>query len=423
MAKSNLFRHVLSSEVRAHYLGENWESYVFIALDANDMGEMAEWVVLNLLLEKLTEACGRLTAGGDLVAPLEQFQGDAHSRNNQQHRRLAQNIKTVLDESAGHLVVLFDQFDAVYKNLDARFFANLRAIRDDHKYRISYLMFTREHLSRLHHSQENEEFEELFSANVIGLRPYAKDDALLMVERVSNRYGRQFPASTSEQLISLSGGHPGLLKAVCMVLVKKETDLTNDEGCSVDALLMANDVRSECDKLWNSISADEQNFLRGLAISGASRHQETEAARLLHMKGLIRNQNGEVVVFAPIFTKYVSEWKLTDPPSTRIHAGSLRIDTAGEVWVDEEQVIPTLSKKELRLLEYLCLEPGRLRTRDEIIAIVYPDEYRSGESITDDALNALVKRLRDRLERFARIRGAIITVRGKGYRLDTIGKS
>lgn len=70
------------------------------------------------------------------------------------------------------------------------------------------------------------------------------------------------------------------------------------------------------------------------------------------------------------------------------------------------------------MLEYLCLEPGRLRTRDEIVAVVYSEEYQAGDSPSDDALNALVKRLRERMDKAVQCGHYIVTLRGKGYRLD-----
>ena len=79
---------------------------------------------------------------------------------------------------------------------------------------------------------------------------------------------------------------------------------------------------------------------------------------------------------------------------------------------------PSLSKKELLLLQYLCLEPGRLRNKDEILAVVYPDEYQVGGTVTDDAITALIKRLRERLQQFSAGANYITTVRGKGYRLE-----
>jgi DNA-binding winged helix-turn-helix (wHTH) protein len=420
MAKSNLFRYLLDADVRRHYLGEGWQSYLFVALDANEVGEMSESAVCSLLLERLLDESRRRGAAKDVVSRLERLQQNTLASDALPLQRvLAQAVESVIAPSDDRLVFLFDQFDGIYKGLPPHFFANLRSIRDGYKYRISYVVFTRDDLSRLCRSQENEEFEELFSANVIGLGPYDRDDALLLLNRVGTRYGRTLPSQTCERLIALTGGHPGLLKAACMAMIKTEMELPDEQRLAVEALLAVRDVQSECIKLWNSISHTEQDFLRRLAVSKIVLHQDAEAERLLQMKGLVLEEEGESVTFSPIFSRYVSVWRAVEPPSTKIQAGPIRIDTAGEVWMDEKQVTPPLSKKELLLLEYLCLEPGRLRTKDEIIAVVYPDEYKSGESISDDAINTLVKRLRDHLERFGK-HGGIVTVRGKGYRLDTI---
>jgi hypothetical protein len=114
---------------------------------------------------------------------------------------------------------------------------------------------------------------------------------------------------------------------------------------------------------------------------------------------------------------YIVEQKAIASHPTRIQAGYIRIDTAGEVWLYGRKVVPSLTKKEQLLLEYLCLAPGHLRTKDEVVAVVYPEEYQAGNSPTDDALNQLVKRLRDRLDQTAKCGHCIETVRGKGYRL------
>lgn len=414
MAKSNLFRHMLSAEVREHYLGENYRQYLFVAVDANEAHELSERAISDLVLDRLADACQ-----GD--SPIHHAKNDFRSlagSDDQKTRVLARGVKAVLDGSSAQLVFLFDQFDAVYKGLDGRFFANLRAIRDQYKYRVSYLIFTREHLGKLRNSHEHEEFEELFSVNVIGLGPYSRNDASLLIERVSGRYGATLPRPTSEQLIALTGGHPGMLRAASIALIKREFELPRGEADALDTLLRCADVRLECDKLWTSISAEEQDCLRVLSSATAASHQQTESRRFLISKGLIRIDKEKSDIFSPLFNDYIATSRLAAPAATRISADPFRIDSAGDVWVNGERVTPPLSRKELLLLEYLCLEPGRLRTKDEIIAIVYPDEYKSGESISDDALNALFKRLRERLEPYGNSGSRIVTLRGKGYRLD-----
>jgi DNA-binding response OmpR family regulator len=138
-----------------------------------------------------------------------------------------------------------------------------------------------------------------------------------------------------------------------------------------------------------------------------------------HLKDVLEERNGPAGHVSPLFAGYISRWKKVEPAVTKLTAGAIRIDSAGEVWVNNELVTPALTKKELLLLEYLCLSPGRLRTKEEIISAAYPDEYRSGSGVTDDALNAVVKRLRDRLSPYSAFGDKIVTVRGKGYRLES----
>ena len=59
-----------------------------------------------------------------------------------------------------------------------------------------------------------------------------------------------------------------------------------------------------------------------------------------------------------------------------------------------------------------------LLTRDDIIAEVYPEVSTSGGTASDEALGALVKRLRGRLQKYAEGHDYIKTLRGKGYRFD-----
>jgi hypothetical protein len=397
VAKSNLYRFLRDENVRRQYLGEEWQTYVLVHLDANEIAEMTDEAVSNLLVERLLAA-----------APVVSVK----------HHSLSVVVKAVFEQDLRAIVFLFDQFDAVYETLNGRFFANLRAIRDEYKYRISFVLLSRHELAALASSPEREEFEELFSSNTIGLGPYNKDDSLLLLQRVGSRYGQKLDARKSQTLIELTGGHPGMLKAASIALFKENLELYKEQTELLGALLNVADVLSECDKLWNSIGTAEHQFLKRLETD-SSPPRDKQTKNLLQLKGLIKAEEDYFVHFSPLFAEYVSRWKAVEPAATKLAAGAIRIDTAGEVWVNDELVAPALTKKELLLLEYFCLSPGRLRTKDELIAAAYPDEYRSGVGVSDDALNAVVKRLRDRLQPYSGFGDKIVTLRGKGYRLET----
>jgi DNA-binding winged helix-turn-helix (wHTH) protein len=424
MAKSNLFRHLLRLSVRRHYLDGDCLRYLFLSLSAHELGIISEQAIYSLLYERLISGLRQQGLAEDSAGLSEELSRWTSLPTDALlvQRAFLQLLQTVMaSDPARNLVILFDQFDDLYQRLNPRFFANLRAIRDEYKYRVSYVVFTREELPRLCDAPECEEFYELFSSNVIGLGPYDLNDARLLLSRVGGRYGQTPEAGVSERLIEWTGGHPGLLKATCMATLHGVKTLPGDTAQALDSLLGVEDVRTECAKLWGSLSDEEQKALQALVIHKLNASRDGETIRRLRLKNLLIDVGEAIAPFSPLFTAYIAKQKAEALFTTKISAGPIRIDAAGEVWVNEKRVTPPPSKRELSLLEYLCLDPGRLRTKDEIIAIVYPEEYRSGEGVSDDALNALVKRLRDRLEASAGTHNFIVTVRGKGYRLNLNG--
>ena len=86
------------------------------------------------------------------------------------------------------------------------------------------------------------------------------------------------------------------------------------------------------------------------------------------------------------------------------------------VWIDNVEVIPHLSVSQFRLLEILYDNHGRLVSRDDVMRKVYGQREALG--VTEQALDALIRRLRDRLAAIEPEHNFVVTVRGHGLRLD-----
>jgi len=71
-----------------------------------------------------------------------------------------------------------------------------------------------------------------------------------------------------------------------------------------------------------------------------------------------------------------------------------------------------------RLLELLYDGEGRVCSRDEIVEAVWPEAAEEG--VSDQAIDALVRRLRERVGEVDPDHQYIVTVRGHGFRLDRI---
>jgi hypothetical protein len=86
------------------------------------------------------------------------------------------------------------------------------------------------------------------------------------------------------------------------------------------------------------------------------------------------------------------------------------------VWVAGQELDPPLSLAQYRLLEVLHQESGRVYSRDEIVAAVWPEDDREG--ISEQAIDALARRLRERLAEVDPDTQYVMTVRGHGFRLE-----
>ncbi len=103
--------------------------------------------------------------------------------------------------------------------------------------------------------------------------------------------------------------------------------------------------------------------------------------------------------------------------NTKKVSGRLLIDSrARRVWVLEKEVIPAFSVQQFRMLQCLYEQAGEVVPREKIVQAVWG--LKEGEGVTEQALDALVRRLRERLAEFDKNHNYLVTVRGFGLRLD-----
>ncbi|MEW6094226.1 MAG: FHA domain-containing protein [Chloroflexota bacterium] len=97
--------------------------------------------------------------------------------------------------------------------------------------------------------------------------------------------------------------------------------------------------------------------------------------------------------------------------------GRLRLDLRSRrVWVNGISVAPPLSVLQFHVLHVLYERQGQVVPREELVSASWGDEQAVG--VSDQALDALLRRLRDRIAEIDPSHSYIVTVRGHGIRLD-----
>lgn len=137
------------------------------------------------------------------------------------------------------------------------------------------------------------------------------------------------------------------------------------------------------------------------------------------LEGPYRLKDGDEIKIAPRFKLTFVDAGATTPlfveEETR-GVGVVIDKESRRVWVMGRELDPPLSLAQYHLLELLCDRVGQVCSRDDVIEAVWPDSAEEG--ISEQAIDALARRLRERLSEADPAHQYIITVRGHGFRLD-----
>lgn len=139
------------------------------------------------------------------------------------------------------------------------------------------------------------------------------------------------------------------------------------------------------------------------------------------LKGTRRLSDGDKLQLAlTVKIQYVASGSTAPMPfevPENLEGGRLKLDIdSRRVFLNDVELDPPLSPPQYRLLELLYTSTGRICTREQVVEVVWPDAF--GEGVSEQAIDALVRRLRDRLTELDPEWQYIITVRGHGFRLN-----
>jgi DNA-binding winged helix-turn-helix (wHTH) protein len=414
IGKSNLLRHLCNWQNQSKHLKSAADSTIIVLVNFHYAPDYSNRTIYSLILSQLE------FLNDDSERP--QLTSDIINNISRQHEKLLDvgddvlktqryfdlALRPILAGTDQHLVLLFDQFDPVYQEADAQLFANLRALREAYKYRVSYILFTRDFLPNLIETDAaREEFYELMVLNLIGLHPYNEIDSMSLVQRIAHRHQLYWDEDIARNLYRITGGHAGLLRASYLSCAKDNLDLTGDLSVDVTTLLSLPVVDMECQKFWNSFSLIEKRTFSRQAHDIGLDEQNNDVMRQLQFKGMLTEYT-TVDVFSPLFKEYIKKqenvWQrpLFFDESTR------------QVWV-LGQPKPALTRLEYQLFKALYDRLDEIVTKDELIEAVWPEAMGG---ITNENLTTTIGRLRKKIEPNPGTQRFLENVRNQGYKLS-----
>ena len=164
-------------------------------------------------------------------------------------------LDTVIDrrkqEWGAAICLLLDRFDDIAAQAPPALFNNLRALRDAHKYTLTYVAATRRPL------REHTELAELFYAHTLWLGALSESDARWNVARYAERTGLAWDRAVADGLIALTRGYPSFLRAACEAYA-------GGAPLNVDGLAAHPAVKARLDEFMSDRPTDDELHRSGL---------------------------------------------------------------------------------------------------------------------------------------------------------------
>ncbi|MBN1562720.1 MAG: winged helix-turn-helix domain-containing protein [Anaerolineae bacterium] len=426
--KSMLLRQMIEPQVSDAYHSITGRAVIFVYIDCNRMLQMSAQgfyeVILRAVLETLSE---ELITRRDLRKLVERFYSKVVESSSDFAIPLAFNdaiIHFLDDDATEDVVLLLDEFDNVLTGLDERVFLNLRALKDKYQERLNYVTATLRPPSSFSGGDDLNEFLEPFAPYKYHLQPLSDDDATELAADLFTQANDSLDPHEREFILKQAGGHPGLLQAAAHVVMEVESGAPatyTEQALKVAADVLQNHplVRSELAKLWKQLLPDEREIVSLVAMRGPDVLTHLQHTHLRQRGLLIGDQPGDQAgglgkerLFGVLFANYARRQGLA---RQQVPDGVWVDSDAGTVWVGG-QLIDSLTDLEYRLLLLLYGRMDKICDKFQIVEAVWGQDYL-GE-VDDARIEKLVSRLRSKLEPDPARPQFIVTVRGRGYKIN-----
>ncbi len=315
----------------------------------------------------------------------EQGLVDKPERVEQGYRRLEQLAIRIGVDKLRRIVIVVDQADRMLETAGKSFYRQLKALTDFNK-GVCYIFAASACLADV-----VDPGNLLFAGRRLPIGPLNERDCAGAIAEEARRLEANFDVVEQKQLTRLTGGHPGLLRAVSSAIVDEGLDLLATEAMLVKRLLSRGDIQYRCQKIWNELDLTKQAALYFLT-HGQPASVTADTLTWLRDFRLVDKRGG---LFSPIFESFVAAQEIKLEPVTIVEASQNEQGAivAGKVFRGSQEV--HVAPLELRLIA--CLKrKQKIYTKNEIIEYVYEDEVKD-EGILDSRIENLVRQVRNRL--------------------------
>jgi DNA-binding winged helix-turn-helix (wHTH) protein len=403
IGKSNLLGFLCHRpDALRQYLAPDAPATALISVDLNNLPADDTATLYRVILRSFYESSKQFDAPlQEIITSL--YQENRTARDPFLPHSALRELILAFQEQQIQVALILDRFDRFYQDVAPEMTYTLRGLRDSFKDTVCYIAGMRQEVGYLSDPAALGELYELLDTNICWVQPMCEADAREMIAGQSSLG----PAPSEDdicQFLALSGGHPGLLKAIYHWW---RTNPGRPDRDWRDLLLETPSIQHRLQNIWRSLTLSEQQVMGAVHESQVKTNlpayarqkdrqekeldsQQRKTTDLLAKKGLIVPQDDGHRIGASILDAYVGQMTSFSP-------GFLWQEQATGILYQGNKTLDNLSPLEGGLLDFLIRHPRTRHTHTDIIEAVWPDDMNK-EGVSTEALYQVVRGLRRKIE-------------------------
>ena len=352
-----------------------------------------------------------------------------------------QELLWLCQKQQTRIVLVINRFDRFFEMATPHMVNTLRALRDDFKMILSYVVGLPQEVAYLPDPAAVGDMYELLDNYICWVGAMNEADSRQMIDE-ELQLSSQSPTETDLQtILELTGGYPALVKAACSWWLTVEEK--PDYGQWSTTLLTQRSIQYRLARVWTGLTQEEQYIVSELQrlqpsgsssldrdrISFKSNLDDFEQARRdfgrqygdrltqLEAKGICCHAETGWRIAAGLLAQYLANLKKRGRGRIWQH------ETTGEIY-QGQTLVEGLTNLERAVLCFLIDNPYSRHTKTDLIINTWPDELRK-QGVTDNSLYQVIFSLRQVVEPAPGKPAYLVTWRGKpegGYQFFSEGR-
>lgn len=294
-------------------------------------------------------------------------------------------VKTIVTLSGSTRVVLLLYFGQE-GTVDPGLFLLLNRLRNLLGWKFSYVIFTTPRIFQ-NHALVTPLVEKVLKRNIVQVLPLNEENSVIVLENYEERYNKKLLEREANAVTTLSGGNPGLIKALYLQVIASKKWVKPD--------LLEEQLYFRLQGIACDLTDQAKSLLLGKRLS------KIDPFLVYHLEcyGYGIRKAGKLIPFTPLLVDFIKNYAACAPKKTQNPSAS--VDT----------MILHFTKSQRNILEYLQVHPGELISKDSLAQVLWGDAW--ADRYSDWAIDQLVSTLREKMSTIKHD-GKIVTKKGEG---------